>query len=88
MPANLTPVSSAAEVAGNIAFVCMYVQVWGNGCTHYRFTQHWVNLKATAEECKQNKQTSDKTVCRSCIDSTCLSLTSICLMLVFGGLQC
>ena len=38
--------NAAAGVVGNTALVCMtiYVQVWGNGCTLYLLTQHWVQL--------------------------------------------
>ena len=44
--------AAAAEVTGNTALVHVqqYVQVWGNGCTHYLLTQHWENLKVSAEE--------------------------------------
>ena len=44
--------SAAARVTGNTSLVCMavYIQVWGNACTHYLLTQHWVNLKVLDEE--------------------------------------
>ena len=29
------------------------VQVWGNGCTHYRLSQHWVNLRVQARNAKK-----------------------------------
>ena len=48
--------SAVARVAGNTALVCMavYIQVWGNACTHYLLTQHWVSLKVLAEETLTN----------------------------------
>ena len=51
--------SAAARVAANtaLAFMIVYIQVWGNGCTRYLLTQHWVNLGILPQE---HQQATDK----------------------------
>jgi len=78
MPANLTPLSSAAEVAGNTAmyeYACMTVCT-GTGKWMHTLPSHPALGEPQGYSCEMQakKQTSDKTVCRSCMGSTCLSL--------------
>ena len=43
------PEVPATRVVGNTT-LWQHVQVLGNGCTHYRLTQHWVNLKISESD--------------------------------------
>ena len=43
------PEVPATRVVGNTT-LWQHVQVLGNGCTHYRLTQHWVNLKVSESD--------------------------------------